>query len=105
MISSDYWSMHVAKLICPLCESTVRVPNARPHTRLHCRNCHTPFHVTKAGRAAIGEAPDVVGHDLEELKEKLREFRDRIPLKPIAIAALAVLVTGVVGRYLLGSSS
>jgi hypothetical protein len=94
----------VIELSCPLCQSTVLAPNARRHTRLHCRKCHTPLHIDKAGRVAIGEPPDVE-QDLQELKQTLRDFRSRIPIRPIAAAVLAVFIIGTAARYVLGSSS
>lgn len=95
--------MHVIAVKCPLCGTPVRAPNARPHNRLHCRKCHTPFHLNKAGRAVIGEPPDVE-QDLAELKQTLRDFRDRIPTRRIAAGAAAVLVAWLMLSYLFGPS-
>ena len=91
------------ELNCPLCGSPVRAPNARHHNRLHCRKCHTPFHLNKAGATVIGEPPDV-SHDVEELKQAIRDFRDRIPIRRIVTTLAAVLVVGVPAYFLLGPS-
>jgi hypothetical protein len=90
-------------LNCPLCGSPVRAENANPHTRLHCRKCHTPFHLNKAGGAVLGEANDVE-HDLEELKQMLRDIRSRIPIKQIVTTMVVVLVVGAPVYYLLKPS-
>jgi hypothetical protein len=93
----------VIELNCPLCGSPVRAPSAKTYTRLHCRKCHTPLHLNRAGAATIGEPPDVV-QDLEEWKQTLRDFRSRIPIKQIVTILVAVLVVAVPVRYLLGPS-
>jgi hypothetical protein len=95
--------MHVIELDCPLCASPVRTQKAKPYTRLHCRKCHTPLHLDKAGRAVIGEPPDVL-QDLEELKQNLRAIRDRIPVRRIVTTLVAALVFGLPAYFLLGAS-
>lgn len=93
----------MVELDCPLCGSPIRAPNTRPHTRLHCRKCHSPLHLDKAGRAVIGEPPDVL-EDVEELKQKVREIRDRIPVRRIVTTAAAILIVGLPAYFLLGAS-
>ncbi len=88
---------------CPLCGSPVRAPSARTYTRLNCRKCHTPMHIDKAGRAVVGEPPDVL-QDVEELKQKLREIPGRIPVRRIVTTLAAVLVVGLPAYFLLGAS-
>ena len=42
---------------CPACGAEGRVPNTKINTRLVCPKCLKIFHVTSAGRSAIGEPP------------------------------------------------
>ena len=93
----------MAKLSCPLCSSAIRVPEVRPFIRLQCQKCHTPMHLNKVGRAVIGNPPDVE-YELEELKERLREIRGRIPVRGIVTALVAILVVGLPAYFLLGGS-
>ncbi len=91
----------MAELIrCPVCGSPVRVPSAEAHTRYSCKKCHSPFHVNKSGAAVAGEPPDVE-RELEELKQKLRQNLDRIPVRRVLAGLAAVVVVGLALYYLL----
>ena len=80
----------MAELTCPLCGSPVRVPHAEIKTRYFCKKCHSPFHLNKARVAVVGEPPDVEV-ELEELKQKLRQNLERIPVGKV-VAGLAALL-------------
>jgi hypothetical protein len=42
---------------CPACGAEGRISNAKVNTRLVCPKCLKAFHVTSAGRSALGEPP------------------------------------------------
>lgn len=86
---------------CPLCGKPVQAPDLRPRTRLHCRKCHTPLHVGKAGEIALGEPPDIE-LEVQELKNKLRDVRRSIPVGRIVKWSAAVVVVGWLGYALFG---
>src|SRR4051812_10505289 len=89
----------MAELTCPLCGSPVRVPQVATNTRYYCKKCHSPFHLNKARAAVVGEPPDVEA-ELEEIKQKLRQNLERIPVRKV-VAGLVALVVVAVGLYYL----
>src|SRR3954454_22508456 len=89
----------MAELTCPLCGSPVRVPRVETNTRYFCKKCHSPFHLNKARVAVVGEPPDVEV-ELQELKQKLRQNLDRVPVRKV-VAGLVALVVVCVGLYYL----
>jgi hypothetical protein len=84
-----------------MCGSAVQAQHVDAETRLCCKKCLTPFHRNKEGDIVVGHPHvehdvDDVERNLQELKQKFRDLRRRIPFKRIA----AVLVVGVSLMYL-----
>jgi hypothetical protein len=88
---------------CPLCGSTVRVPEANPYSRFQCSKCHAPLHVSKSGNVAMGDPPDV-DRDYQELKQKLRHATAQFPVKKVVIGLVALLIFGLGSYYLFGAA-
>jgi len=88
----------MAELKCPLCGSRVEVPRVAVHTRYHCRKCHTPFHLNKAREGVVGDPPPVE-QELAEIKQKLQQKWERVPVGRIVGGLVALVVVGLVWYY------
>jgi len=91
----------VIEVNCPLCGSLVRAPGAKTHSRLLCKKCHAPLHLSKTGTAVVGEPPDVE-QEYQELKQKVHQELKRVPVKKIVLGSAVVLTLGVVLYALFG---
>lgn len=91
----------MATLTCPLCGSPAHVPSEEIHKRHECRKCHSPFHLNKSRIAVVGEPPSV-DQELAELKQKLREVRERIPAGRIVAGLSALAAVGLIGYVFFG---
>jgi hypothetical protein len=85
---------------CPLCESTIRIAEARPYSRLDCGKCHANLHLDKEGRLIVGEPP--LDNPIEELKREVQKLASRFPIGKVVTGLAVFLVVGLAAYNLFG---
>src|SRR4051812_2600267 len=59
MVARKRRAISVIVLHCPTCGAQGRTSDDKINTRLVCRKCFKPFHITPTGRAVMGEPPQI----------------------------------------------